>query len=73
MNTPTDILFTPLKIGPVETKNRFFQTSHGNGNGYRDPQSMIGMRGTKAAGGWGVVATEQVEIHRTSDMSPSWN
>ena len=28
------------------------------------------MRGIKAEGGWGVVCTEEVEIHPTSDLAP---
>lgn len=28
------------------------------------------MRGLKAEGGWGVVCTEETEIHHTSDLSP---
>jgi dimethylamine/trimethylamine dehydrogenase len=31
---------------------------------------MAAMRGMKAEGGWGVVCTEEVEIHHTSDLSP---
>ena len=28
------------------------------------------MRGVKAEGGWGVVCTEQVEFHYSSDITP---
>ena len=28
------------------------------------------MRRTKSEGGWGVIYTEQVEIHQTSEISP---
>jgi dimethylamine/trimethylamine dehydrogenase len=31
---------------------------------------MAAMRGIKAEGGWGVVCTEEVEIHHSSDLSP---
>ena len=31
-----DILFEPVKIGPVTAKNRFYQVPHCNGSGYRD-------------------------------------
>src|SRR5688572_23586346 len=34
------------------------------------PQGMAAMRGMKAEGGWGVVCTEETEIHHTSDLSP---
>ena len=38
--------------------------------GYRDPSAQAAMRRVKAAGGWAVVCTEQVEIHPTSDIAP---
>lgn len=65
-----DILFEPLKIGPVTAKNRFYQVPHCNGMGRAYPSSMAEMRGIKAEGGWGVVCTEQVEIHHSSELSP---
>jgi dimethylamine/trimethylamine dehydrogenase len=65
-----DILFTPLKIGPKTTKNRFYQVPHCNGGGYRDPSAVVEMRRTKAEGGWGVIFTEQTEIHPTSEITP---
>lgn len=65
-----DVLFEPVKIGPVETKNRFYQVPHCNGMGHAYPSSMAAMRGMKAEGGWGVVCTEQVEIHHTSELTP---
>ena len=65
-----DILFESVRIGPVVTKNRFYQVPHCNGMGHARPQSHAAMRGVKAEGGWGVVSTEEVEIHATSDLSP---
>jgi dimethylamine/trimethylamine dehydrogenase len=65
-----DILFEPVKIGPVVAKNRFYQVPHCNGMGYARPQSHAAMRGVKAEGGWAVVSTEEVEIHASSDISP---
>jgi dimethylamine/trimethylamine dehydrogenase len=65
-----DILFEPVKIGPVIAKNRFYQVPHCNGMGYARPRAHAGMRGVKAEGGWGVVSTEEVEIHPSSDVSP---
>ncbi len=65
-----DILFQPLAIGPVTAKNRFYQVPHCNGGGYRDPSAAAEMRRVKAEGGWGVVFTEQVEMHHTSEISP---
>jgi len=65
-----DCLFEPLKIGPVITPNRFYQVPHCNGGGYRDPTAVARMREIKAEGGWGVVFTEQVEMHHSSEISP---
>jgi dimethylamine/trimethylamine dehydrogenase len=65
-----DILFEPVKIGPVVAKNRFFQVPHCNGMGHARPRAHAAMRGIKAEGGWAVVSTEEVEIHASSDISP---
>jgi dimethylamine/trimethylamine dehydrogenase len=65
-----DILFQPIKIGPVTAPNRFYQVPHCNGFGHRMPKGLAAMRGMKAEGGWGVVCTEETEIHYTSDLSP---
>jgi dimethylamine/trimethylamine dehydrogenase len=65
-----DILFEPVRIGPVTAKNRFFQVPHCNGLGFRDPTAMTAMREVKAEGGWGVVCTEQADIHHTSEITP---
>ena len=64
-----DILFEPVKIGPVTAPNRFYQVPHCNGMGYAFPSSMAEMRGVKAEGGWGVVCTEEVEISHTSELA----
>ncbi|MCK0096737.1 FAD-dependent oxidoreductase [Yoonia sp. F2084L] len=65
-----DVLFESVQIGPVQTRNRFYQVPHCNGMGHQYPSSMAEMRGIKAEGGWGVICTEQVEIHHTSELSP---
>ncbi|MEZ5926570.1 MAG: FAD-dependent oxidoreductase [Hyphomicrobiaceae bacterium] len=65
-----DVLFEPVRIGPVTARNRFYQVPHCCGMGYRYPKSMAAMRGMKAEGGWAVVSTEEVEIHPTADISP---
>ena len=65
-----DILFEPQKIGPLTAKNRFYQVPHCNGGGYRDPSAAAAMRGVKAEGGWGVIFTEQTEMHHTSEITP---
>ena len=70
MTSPFDILFEPLQIGSVTAPNRFYQVPHCNGMGHRMPHGMAAMRGIKAEGGWGVVCTEETEIHHSSDLSP---
>ena len=65
-----DVLFEPVRIGPVTARNRFFQVPHCNGMGYREPSALAAMRGIKAEGGWAVVATEETEIHHSSDVAP---
>ena len=46
-----DILFEPVKIGPVTARNRFYQVPHCNGMGRKHPTPMAAMRGVKAEGG----------------------
>ena len=65
-----DILFEPVRIGPVTAPNRFYQVPHCNGMGRMFPNAMIAMRETKAEGGWGIVSTEQCDFHVTSDIQP---
>ena len=65
-----DLLFEPLKIGPVTAKNRFFQVPHCNGMGHAMPLAHAAMREVKAAGGWAVVSTEECEIHPSGDLTP---
>lgn len=65
-----DILFEPVQVGPKTARNRFWQVPHCNGGGYRDPSAVAEMRRTKAEGGWGVIFTEQTEIHHTSEITP---
>ena len=55
-----DILFEPLRIGPVTTKNRFFQVPHCTGMGYLRPRMLAELRAMKAEGGWGVVCTDRL-------------
>jgi dimethylamine/trimethylamine dehydrogenase len=66
-----DILFEPLKIGPVTAPNRFYQVPHCTGMGYGHPQVLNAMRGVKAEGGWGVVNTEYCSIHPSADDLPA--
>lgn len=66
-----DILFEPVKIGPVTARNRFYQVPHCSGMGYRYPNAEAQLRGMKAEGGWAVVSTQEAEIHPTSDLTPA--
>ncbi|WP_137700769.1 oxidoreductase [Marimonas lutisalis] len=65
-----DILFEPVKIGPVTAPNRFYQVPHCTGMGWQFPRTLAAMRGVKAQGGWGVVCTEYNSIHPSSDDMP---
>ena len=65
-----DVLFEPIQIGPVTARNRFYQVPHCNGMGHTMPNSVAAMRGMKAEGGWAVVATEECDIHPSSDVLP---
>lgn len=65
-----DILFEPVRIGPVTTKNRFYQVPHCNGMGHGKPQTLAAMRGVKSEGGWGVICTEEIEISPFSEIAP---
>ena len=69
-NPRYDILFEPVKIGPVTAPNRFYQTPHATGMGFAKPLSSAALRGIKAEGGWGVVSTEYCSIDPSSDDSP---
>jgi len=73
-----DVLFEPVRIGPVQAPNRFYQVPHCNGMGFLRPRMVAEMRGIKAEGGWGVVCTEYCSIHPSSDDLPQpyaslWN
>ena len=64
-------LFEPVQIGPVTSKNRFYQVPHCCGMGHAYPKSVSAIRAMKAEGGWGVVCTEETEIHPSSDLAPA--
>jgi len=69
-NPHYDILFEPIKIGPVTAPNRFYQTPHATGMGNSMPNSSAALRSVKAEGGWGVVCTEYCSIHPSADEAP---
>lgn len=70
MNPRYDILFDPVKIGPVTAPNRFYQVPHASGMTEANPRVRAAFRATKAEGGWGVVTTGAVSTHPSSDDSP---
>jgi dimethylamine/trimethylamine dehydrogenase len=65
-----DILFEPVKIGPVTAPNRFYCVPHASGMTNTMPRMRAGLRGMKAEGGWGVVCTGYVSVHPSTDDSP---
>ncbi len=69
-NPRYDILFEPVRIGPVTAPNRFYQVPHCSGMPSRHKETWLRMREIKAEGGWGVVNTEYCTIHPSSDDQP---
>jgi dimethylamine/trimethylamine dehydrogenase len=65
-----DILFEPVRIGPVTARNRFYQVPHCTGIGWTQPETLARLRAIKAEGGWAVVSTEETEIHPSADCEP---
>ncbi|MEM7429888.1 MAG: hypothetical protein AAF441_27785, partial [Pseudomonadota bacterium] len=66
---PYDILFEPVRIGPVTAPNRFYAVPHATGHGHTAPNGAIGVREMKAQGGWGVVSMQITEIGPDSDFA----
>jgi 2,4-dienoyl-CoA reductase-like NADH-dependent reductase (Old Yellow Enzyme family) len=66
-----DILFEPVCIGPVASKNRFFQVPHCNGVGMSFPSRMIAMRRIKAEGGQAVVLHPWSAPRRPTSIPPA--
>jgi dimethylamine/trimethylamine dehydrogenase len=69
-NPRYDILFEPLRIGPVTARNRFYAVPHAAGMTNAMPHMRAKFRETKAQGGWGVVCTGYVSIDPSSDDAP---
>src|SRR5262249_21629016 len=69
-NPRYDVLFEPVRIGPVTTRNRFYAVPHAAGMTNAMPHMRAAFRGMKAEGGWGVVCTGYVSIEPGSDDSP---
>jgi dimethylamine/trimethylamine dehydrogenase len=69
-NPRYDVLFEPVRIGPVTAPNRFYQVPHASGMTNALPRVRAAFREAKAEGGWGVVCTGACSIHPSSDDSP---
>lgn len=65
-----DLLFEPIRLGPVTVKKRLYQVPHCNGLSATLPRAHAAMRGLKAEGGWGAVCTDILSIHPSSDTTP---
>ena len=65
-----DVLFEPVRIGPVTAPNRFYAVPHASGMTNAMPRMRAAFRETKAEGGWGVVCTGYVSIDPSSDDAP---
>ncbi|WP_246663819.1 FAD-dependent oxidoreductase [Phyllobacterium sp. SYP-B3895] len=65
-----DVLFEPVKIGPVTAPNRFYQVPHASGMTNALPRVRAAFRETKAEGGWGVICTGACSTDPSSDDSP---
>ncbi len=69
-NSRYDVLFEPVRIGPVIARNRFYAVPHASGMTNSMPHMRAAFRETKAEGGWGVVCTGYVSIDPGSDDAP---
>lgn len=65
-----DVLFEPIRIGPLTAKNRFYQVPHCTGAGHQYINTQNRIREVRAEGGWAVVCTDICSIHQTADPSP---
>jgi dimethylamine/trimethylamine dehydrogenase len=69
-NPRYDVLFEPVRIGPVTARNRFYAVPHAAGMTNAMPHMRAAFRAIKAEGGWGVVCTGYVSIDPSSDDAP---
>lgn len=69
-NPRYEILFEPVRIGPVTAPNRFYQVPHASGMTNALPRVRAAFREAKAEGGWGVICTGACSIDPSSDDAP---
>lgn len=65
-----EILFEPVRIGPVTAPNRFYQVPHASGMTNALPRVRAAFREAKAEGGWGVICTGACSTDPSSDDAP---
>lgn len=65
-----DVLFQPVRLGPLVMRNRFYKTPHCTSFGSERPGTQAYFRATAAEGGWAAVSTEAASIHPSSDLVP---
>jgi len=59
-----DILFEPVRMGPVTAPNRFYPVPHCTGMGYARPQTLAAMRG---------IDSEAASFRRERALAPTKN
>ena len=65
-----DILFEPVRVGPLTVRNRFWQVPHCSGMGYRYPNAEARMRGIKAD--FLIAGADGLVFNRTVGLKDSW-
>ncbi len=65
-----EVLFEPVRIGPVTAPNRFYQVPHASGMTNALPRVRAAFREAKAEGGWGVICTGACSVDPSSDDAP---
>ena len=68
-----DLLFEPVRIGPVTAPNRFFAAPHATGHGFSLPAGSTALRAMKAEGGWGTVAVQITEVSQDTWIFFPWD
>jgi dimethylamine/trimethylamine dehydrogenase len=68
-NPHYEILFEPMRIGPVTAPNRFYQVPHASGMTNALPRVRAAFREAKAEGGWGVMRRYRSQHYGTTTTS----
>lgn len=61
-------LFSPLRLGPVELRNRIVSTAHQTGfvENHLPTDDFVAYHEERARGGVGLIVLEATAVHRTS-------